>query len=114
MKDQNPVSDEEVMRKYLEKIQNIPLLFPDEEADLARLASEGDKDAQIKLVEANLVLVTFIAKEYIRDKFSFLDIVQKGNIGLLNAVELYNPAESGNFTQYVIKWIKKEIERTNL
>ena len=79
------------VRLYLREIGKIPLLTPEEEADLAQRIVKGDKKAKDKMVESNMRLVVSIAKRYGGRGLDFLDLIQEGNTGLLRAVDKFDP-----------------------
>lgn len=94
--------------QYLKEIGKIPLLSAEEEHELAVKYVNGDKEAKNELIEHNLRLVVFVAKRFI-NKGSFRDIIQNGNLGLMKAVEHFDPSKGTRFTTYAYKWIEKEI-----
>ena len=95
------------LRSYLNELRNIPKLSADEEKQLAiRYKEEDDSLAGYKLVMANLRLVVFIAKEYRRNLKNILDLIQEGNVGLLEAVEKYDPYRGVRFPSYASYWIR--------
>ena len=79
------------VRLYLREIGKIPLLTPEEEADLAQRIVKGDQKAKDKMVESNMRLVVSIAKRYGGRGLDFLDLIQEGNTGLLRAVDKFDP-----------------------
>ena len=85
------------VRLYLREIGKIPLLTPEEEADLAKRIVKGDKKAKDKMVESNMRLVVSIAKRYGGRGLDFLDLIQEGNTGLLRAVENSTPVKVSSF-----------------
>ena len=99
------------VRLYLREIGKIPLLSPEEEADLAQRVMEGDKKAKDKMVEANMRLVVSIAKRYSGRGLDFLDLIQEGNTGLLRAVEKFDPEKGFKFSTYATWWIRQAITR---
>jgi RNA polymerase primary sigma factor len=105
-------SEDDLFRQYLEEIQRHPLLSRDDEARLARLAMEGDEQASAELVKANLRLVVAIAKRYRGTGIPLLDLVQEGNLGLMQAVEGYDPDRGFAFTTYATWWIRQAIARS--
>lgn len=96
---------------YLRQISNIPLLTKDEEIELGRRIANGDAQAQNRLVEANLRLVVSIAKKYHSTHLSFLDLVQEGNLGLINAVSKYDYTRGNKFSTVATYWIRQAIGR---
>ena len=105
------VSTEDPVRMYLKEIGNIPLLSPDEELSIARKIEEGDDNAKKKLVEANLRLVVSIAKRYVGRGLTFLDLIQEGNLGLIKAVDKFDPEKGYKFSTYATWWIRQAITR---
>ena len=99
------------VRLYLREIGKIPLLDPDDEADLAKRIVEGDRKAKDKMVEANMRLVVSIAKRYSGRGLDFLDLIQEGNTGLLRAVEKFDPDKGFKFSTYATWWIRQAITR---
>ena len=88
------------VRLYLREIGKIPLLTPEEEAELAQRIVKGDKKAKDKMVESNMRLVVSIAKRYGGRGLDFLDLIQEGNTGLLRAVEKFDPDKGFKFSSY--------------
>ena len=99
------------VRLYLREIGKIPLLTPEEEADLAQKIVKGDKKAKDKMVEANMRLVVSIAKRYSGRGLDFLDLIQEGNTGLLRAVEKFDPDKGFKFSTYATWWVRQAITR---
>jgi RNA polymerase sigma-32 factor len=95
------------LKSYLNEIRNIPTLTREEEHELAvRYQEKGDKAAGYKLVLANLRLVVMIAREYQRNVQNVLDLVQEGNIGLLEAVKKFDPFRGVRFPSYAVYWVR--------
>ena len=99
------------VRLYLREIGKIPLLTPEEEADLAQRIVKGDQKAKNKMVEANMRLVVSIAKRYGGRGLDFLDLIQEGNTGLLRAVEKFDPEKGFKFSTYATWWVRQAITR---
>jgi len=99
------------MDMYLTRIGKWPLLGPDEERDLSRRAKEGEDYAKRKLIESNLKLVVSVAKVYSRSGVPLPDLIQEGNIGLIKAVESYDPEKGFRFSTYAVAWIRQAITR---
>lgn len=99
------------VRLYLREIGKIPLLTPEEEADLAQRIVKGDKKAKDKMVESNMRLVVSIAKRYGGRGLDFLDLIQEGNTGLLRAVDKFDPAKGFKFSTYATWWVRQAITR---
>jgi RNA polymerase primary sigma factor len=102
---------ESALQTYLKEINKISLLLPEEEKEIAAKAREGNLKAREKLIRANLRLVVSIAKEYINRGLSFLDLIEEGNVGLIRAVEGYDPSTGYKFSTYATWWIKQAIRR---
>ena len=96
---------------YLREIGQIPLLTPQEEIDLAALIKKGDREARALMIKANLRLVVKIAHDYANLGLPLLDLVSEGNIGLMKAVERFDPAKGGKLSTYAAWWIKQAIKR---
>ena len=99
------------VRMYLKEIGRINLLTSDEEFEYARLAEEGDENAKRMLAESNLRLVVSIAKRYVGRGMLFLDLIQEGNIGLMKAVDKFDPGKGYKFSTYATWWIRQAITR---
>lgn len=103
------------LQVYMRQIKEIPLLTADEEKDLAISALKGDKKAKNKLVSSNLRLVVMAAKRYMNHtSLSFEDLIQEGNVGLIAAVEKFDPEKGFRFSTYAMYWIKQAISRAIL
>jgi RNA polymerase primary sigma factor len=96
---------------YLRDIHSIPLLKADEEKRLARCVCAGDAEARDLLVRANLRLVVSIARRYVGRGLPLADLISEGNLGLLRAVEEYDPDRNTRFSTYASYWVKKSIRR---
>jgi len=96
---------------YIREISRIPVLSPDEEKDLARRLQKGDASARRKLIVSNLRLVVSIARSYTGRGVALMDIVEEGNIGLIRAVEKFNPERGFRFSTYASYWIKQAMAR---
>ncbi len=99
------------VKAYLKEIGRVPLLDMDEEASLALRAQQGDEEAKRRLSEANLRLVVSIAKRYTGRGMQFLDLIQEGNLGLIRAVDKFEPARGFKFSTYATWWIRQAITR---
>ena len=99
------------VRMYLKEIGRIPLLTSDEEFENARRALEGDEEAKRILAESNLRLVVSIAKRYVGRGMLFLDLIHEGNIGLMKAVDKFDPEKGYKFSTYATWWIRQAITR---
>lgn len=96
---------------YLGEIGYSPLLSPEEEVYYARLVQKGDAKARAKMIESNLRLVVKIARRYYSRGLEFLDLIEEGNLGLLRAVEKFDPERGFRFSTYATWWIRQSIER---
>ena len=99
------------VRMYLKEIGRINLLTSDEEFEYAKRAVEGDEEAKRMLAESNLRLVVSIAKRYVGRGMLFLDLIQEGNIGLMKAVDKFDPTKGYKFSTYATWWIRQAITR---
>jgi RNA polymerase primary sigma factor len=105
------VSEEDSLRVYLREIGRHKLLNGTEEIELGRAVKEGDRDARRRLIQANLRLVVSIAKRYNNRGLSFQDLIQEGGLGLIRAVEKFDPERGFKFSTYATWWIRQAITR---
>ncbi|MHC4470476.1 MAG: sigma-70 family RNA polymerase sigma factor [Planctomycetota bacterium] len=105
------ISREPTLETYLREINSVRLLTAEQEKDLARAVQVGDMAAREQMIRANLRLVVSIAKNYMNRGLSFMDLIEEGNLGLLKAVERFNPDEDCRFSTYATWWIKQAIRR---
>ena len=96
---------------YFKDINRIPLLTADLEKSLARRIRKGDEAAREQMISANLRLVVSIAKKYVDRGLSLMDLIEEGNLGLLKAVERFDPDAQCRFSTYATWWIKQSIKR---
>jgi RNA polymerase nonessential primary-like sigma factor len=96
---------------YLSEIGFSPLLTAEEEVKYARLVQKGDQAARAKMIESNLRLVVKISRRYYNRGLEFLDLIEEGNLGLLRAVEKFDPERGFRFSTYATWWIRQTIER---
>ena len=94
---------------YLKEIEKVPLLDRDEEYKLAVMAKKGDSYARNRLVEANLRFVVSIAKQYQNRGLPLSDLISEGNIGLLTAMDKFEPEKGYHFISYAVWWIRQSI-----
>ena len=104
-------SEQSSLDIYLKQISEIPLISVDEEIELAKKISKGDDEARKKMITANLRLVVKIAQDYSNIGLSLLDLINEGNIGLMKAVERFDPSKGGKLSTYASWWIKQSIKR---
>lgn len=96
---------------YLNEIGFSPLLTPQEEVHFARLARKGDEKGRKRMIESNLRLVVKIARRYVNRGLTLLDLIEEGNLGLIRAVEKFDPERGFRFSTYATWWIRQTIER---
>jgi|TARA_B110000881_G_scaffold115352_1_gene101209 RNA polymerase primary sigma factor len=99
------------LRLYMREISNTQLLTPKEEIELAARIRKGDKEARTRMIKANLRLVVKIAQGYSNYGLPLADLISEGNIGLMKAVERFDPAKGGKLSTYGSWWIKQSIKR---
>jgi RNA polymerase nonessential primary-like sigma factor len=98
-------------RMYLNEIGFSPLLTAEEEVYYARLAQKGDEAGRRRMIVSNLRLVVKIARRYIHRGLALLDLIEEGNLGLIRAVEKFDPERGFRFSTYATWWIRQTIER---
>src|ERR1700738_3561338 len=99
------------LNRYLREIGRIPRLTPQQEIELARKIKKGDTEARERMISSNLRLVLTIAHDYANLGLPLLDLISEGNIGLMKAVERFDPAKGGKLSTYGAWWIKQSIKR---
>ncbi|GAA5481344.1 sigma-70 family RNA polymerase sigma factor [Haloferula sargassicola] len=99
------------LKLYLREISKTPLLTPEEEVELAARIKKGDKKARTHMINANLRLVVKIAQDYSGYGLPLSDLISEGNIGLMKAVERFDPKKGGKLSTYAAWWIKQSIKR---
>jgi len=104
-------SDIDAASLYLKEIGYMNLLNAEEEYSLAKSAQAGDKAAKQKMIESNLRLVVKIARGYLDRGIGFLDLIEEGNIGLMHALDKFDPEKGFRFSTYATWWIRQYIER---
>ena len=95
---------------YMQQISDIPLLTVQDEIDLAARIAKGDTEAREIMITSNLRLVVKIAQEYSNLGLSVLDLINEGNMGLMKAVERFDPSKGGKLSTYASWWIKQAIK----
>lgn len=106
-----PASERSPIKLYLQEIGKTPLLTPGEEIELAGRIRHGDQEARDHMIRANLRLVVKIANDYANFGLPLLDLISEGNIGLVKAVERFDPGKGGKLSTYAAWWIKQSIKR---
>lgn len=106
-----PQGDLDATRIYLSEIGFSPLLTAEEEVHYARRALKGDEQARKRMIESNLRLVVKIARRYMNRGLALLDLIEEGNLGLIRAVEKFDPEKGFRFSTYATWWIRQTIER---
>lgn len=99
------------LRAYMQEIGKTKLLTPNEEVQLAQRIQQGDKSARDHMISANLRLVVKIAHDYNNFGLPLMDLISEGNIGLVKAVERFDPSKGGKLSTYAAWWIKQSIKR---
>ena len=102
-------SDNEVLSTYLKAIDKIPLLTYEEEYDLALKAKNGDKKARERLINSNLRFVVSVAKKFRGQGIPLEDLINEGNIGLMTAVDKFEPEKGYHFISYAVWWVRQAI-----
>ena len=111
LKEDLPENEVDTTRLYLSEIGFSPLLTAEQEIDLARALHQGDQESRRRLIESNLRLVVKIARRYMNRGLTLLDLIEEGNIGLIRAVEKFDPEKGFRFSTYATWWIRQTIER---
>lgn len=106
-----PTGQSDATQIYLKEIGFSPLLSAEEEVYYGRLCQAGDEAARARMIESNLRLVVKISRRYINRGLAFLDLIEEGNLGLIRAVEKFDPERGFRFSTYATWWIRQTIER---
>src|SRR6266513_2090799 len=104
-------ANDTAMKVYLREIGRIPLLMPKQEIELARKIRNGDRNARTLMINSNLRLVVTIAKDYVNRGLPLLDVIAEGNIGLMTAVDRFEPSKGAKLSTYAAWWIRQSIKR---
>src|SRR5215471_7280387 len=99
------------LNSYLLELGEMPLLMPVEENELAHRIQNGDAAARQRMIQANLRLVVTIARDYVGLGLPLLDLISEGNIGLMKAIDRFDPEKGAKLSTYAIWWIKQAIKR---
>jgi RNA polymerase primary sigma factor len=102
----------ENIKSYIKEVRKMPLLTAKEEVELAKKIKKGNKAARDHMIRANLRLVINIAKKYLHLGIPIMDLIEEGNVGLMKAVEKFNPHKGFRFSTYAAWWIKQSITRS--
>jgi len=103
--------DDHLLQLYIADISRYPMLDAEQELVLLEAAAAGDGDAARSVIESNLRLVVAIAEKYAGSGVRLLDLIQEGNVGLMQAIEKYDPAKGFRFPTYATWWIRQAIQR---
>jgi RNA polymerase primary sigma factor len=108
-RDESRSTSSESLKKYLKEISRLPRITPQEERELGARIQKGDAKALRRLVEANLRFVVSYAKRYRGCGLSFLDLINEGNIGLIEAAKRFDPGKKVKFITYAVWWVRQAI-----
>lgn len=108
--DVEPWVPADMLNLYIDAIRNLPLLTKEEEYRVAMLVRQGNADARATLIQCNLRLVISIARRYLNKGMGFMDLIEEGNVGLIRAVERFEPELGYRLSTYAFWWIRSSIE----
>ena len=111
LRSESPDREMDATRLYLSEIGFSPLLTAEQEVYFARRAQKGEEEARKRMIESNLRLVVKIARRYMNRGLALLDLIEEGNLGLIRAVEKFDPERGFRFSTYATWWIRQTIER---
>lgn len=100
-----------ILETYMRDISRYPLPTQEQETSLAQAARQGDAEARDQLIQTHLRMVVHIARQYLRPGVEMLDLIQEGNIGLIKAVDMFDPTQGHRLTTLAFYWINKHIQR---
>src|SRR5262249_7005304 len=103
------VEGPDTLRLYLKEISKFPQLMPEEERDLATRVQRGDEEAFQKLIESNLRFVVSVAKKYARSGYPLHELINEGNLGLIEAAQRFDPSRGVRFITYASWWVRQAI-----
>ena len=104
-------NNDTIIKIYLREIGRIPLLTPQQEIELAAKMKKGDRKARSLMINSNLRLVVTIAQDYANFGLPLLDVISEGNIGLIMAVDRFDPSRGAKLSTYAVWWIRQSIKR---
>lgn len=111
-KSDSPVSEScDATQLYLREISRYPLLTAEQEVEYTRKAQSGDSEYRRRMIVSNLRLVVRVSRNYIKSGMPLLDLIEEGNMGLIRAVEKFDPERGFRFSTYAIWWIRQSVER---
>jgi RNA polymerase primary sigma factor len=109
--DKEHTQSAESTRLYLRDIKRVPLLTPQQETELAKRIKHGDQQARERMIKANLYLVVKIARDYDGLGMPLLDLIGEGTVGLVKAVEQFDPARGAKMSAHASRWIRQAMRR---
>lgn len=109
--EQQILEQDDLLKYYLKDVRKYPLLTAEQEKELTLKIKNGDQSARTKLIESNLRLVIKIAKKYQGQGLELIDLIEEGNLGLMKAVDKFEPDMDCRFSTYATWWIRQAIER---